>query len=116
VKFHGFLPEDAIIEVSAVAGEKTLRTENILTAIDENRDTLAMVLFGGINYYTGQLFAMKTISDAAHKVGAIAGFDLAHVAGNVPVLLHDWNIDFAAWCSYKYLTRRAGCGRGNLHS
>jgi kynureninase len=112
VKFHGFLPEDAIIEVSAVAGEKTLRTENILTAIDENRDTLAMVLFGGINYYTGQLFDMKTISDAAHKVGAIAGFDLAHVAGNVPVLLHDWNIDFAAWCSYKYLNAGPGAAGG----
>jgi len=112
VKFYGYQPEDAIIEIAPREGEHTLRTEDILKAIDENRDSLALVLFGGINYYTGQLYDIAAITKAAHTAGAIAGFDLAHVAGNVPMHLHDWDVDFAAWCSYKYLNGGPGAAGG----
>ncbi|HCL06418.1 MAG TPA: kynureninase, partial [Chitinophagaceae bacterium] len=103
VKHFGLNPHDAIIEIAPRAGEKLLRTEDILQSIQEHGNSLAMTLFGGINYYTGQLFDMAAITKAAHSVGAIAGFDLAHVAGNVPMQLHHMDIDFAVWCSYKYL-------------
>ena len=107
-KYHGFNPADAVIEVSPREGEYTLRTEDILSAIKEHGDNLAVVLFGGVNYYTGQLFDMKAITEAAHSVGAYAGFDLAHAAGNAELHLHDWNVDFACWCSYKYLNSGPG--------
>nr|WP_199159016.1 kynureninase [Pedobacter sp. ASV2] len=102
VRFHGFKPEDAIIEVFPRAGEETLRTEDIQAQIKLYGDEIALVLFGGINYYTGQWFDMEAITKTGHEVGALVGFDLAHAAGNVPVKLHDWDIDFACWCSYKY--------------
>ena len=102
VRFHGYDPAEAIIEVAPRAGEYTLRTEDIIARIAENAGELALVLFGGINYFTGQWFDMKAITEAGHAAGAIVGFDLAHAAGNVPVQLHDWDIDFACWCSYKY--------------
>jgi len=102
VRFHGYDPVEAIIEVSPRAGEYTLRTEDILSAIKENGAELALVLFGGVNYFTGQWYDMPEITKAGHAVDAIVGFDLAHAAGNVPLQLHDWNIDFACWCSYKY--------------
>lgn len=102
VRFHGYDPATAIIEVAPRPGEYTLRTEDITARIAENADELALVLFGGINYFTGQWFDMKAITKAGHAAGAIVGFDLAHAAGNVPVKLHDWDIDFACWCSYKY--------------
>ena len=108
VIYHGFKPEDAIIELFPREGELTLRTEDILSAIEKNADELALVLFGGINYYTGQLFDMATIAASAHKAGAYAGFDLAHAAGNVPLSLHDWDADFACWCSYKYMNSGPG--------
>lgn len=108
VKHFGWDPNDAIIEIAPRDGEKTLRTEDILATIQSTGDALAMVLFGGINYYTGQLFDLAAITKATHAVGAIAGFDLAHVAGNVPMQLHDWNVDFAVWCSYKYLNAGPG--------
>lgn len=107
-KYHGFNPTDAVIEVSPREGEYTLRTEDIVSIIKQHGDSVAVVLFGGVNYYTGQLFDMNTITDAAHAVGAYAGFDLAHAAGNVKLHLHDWNIDFACWCSYKYLNSGPG--------
>ena len=107
-KYHGFNPTDAVIEVSPREGEYTLRTEDIISIIKQHGDSVAVVLFGGVNYYTGQLFDMNTITDAAHAVGAYAGFDLAHAAGNVELHLHDWNIDFACWCSYKYLNSGPG--------
>lgn len=112
VKFYGYQPEDAIIEVAPREGEYTVRTEDILKAIDENRDSVALVMFGGINYYTGQLYDIPAITKAAHEAGAMAGFDLAHVAGNVPMKLHDWEVDFAAWCSYKYLNGGPGAVGG----
>jgi kynureninase len=116
VRWHGFDPADAIVEVAPREGEKTLREEDILAAIDRNKDSLALVLFGGINYYTGQLFDMAAITAAAHKAGALAGFDLAHAAGNVPLRLHDWDVDFAVWCSYKYLNGGPGAvGGAYLH-
>lgn len=102
VKHHGFDPKDAIIEIFPRHGEDLLRTEDIVAQIKENGNEIALVLFGGINYYTGQWYDMETITKTGHEVGAIVGFDLAHAAGNVPVQLHDWNIDFACWCSYKY--------------
>lgn len=108
VRFHGYDPKDAIIEVAPREGEYTLRTEDILAAIAENGEQTALVLFGGINYFTGQWFDMPAITKAGHTAGAIVGFDLAHAAGNVPLQLHDWNIDFACWCSYKY--QNAGPG------
>lgn len=108
VKHFGYDPNTAIIEIAPRAGEKTLRTTDIIDTITSTGDELAMVLFGGINYYTGQLFDIAAITKATHAVNAIAGFDLAHVAGNVPMHLHDWNVDFAVWCSYKYLNAGPG--------
>ena len=112
VKHFGLDPDDAIIEVTPRAGEQLLRTEDIIQAIQQAGDGLAMTLFGGINYYTGQLFDITAITQAAHAAGAIAGFDLAHVAGNVPMQLHDTEIDFAVWCSYKYLNAGPGAVGG----
>lgn len=107
-RFHGFDPDDAIIEVAPRPGERLIREEDILSAIANNADELAMVFFGGVNYFTGQLFDMQRLTESAHAVGAIAGFDLAHAAGNVPLALHEWDVDFAAWCSYKYLNSSPG--------
>ncbi len=108
VKFHGYNPEDAIIEVAAREGEHCIRHEDIIAAIDKNKDSVALVLFGGVNYYTGQVFNMKAITEAGHTVGAIVGFDLAHAAGNLKMELHNWDVDFACWCSYKYLNSGPG--------
>jgi kynureninase len=108
VKFHGYSPADAIIEVSPRAGEETLRTEDILETIAQHGDETALVLFSGVQYYTGQFFDLKSITEAAHRVGAYAGFDLAHAAGNLPLELHQWGPDFAVWCSYKYLNSGPG--------
>jgi len=106
--YHGYKAADAVIEVAPREGEHTLRTEDILSVIKEHGDDVAVVLFGGVNYYTGQLFDLKMITEAAHSVGAYAGFDLAHAAGNVELQLHDWNVDFACWCTYKYLNSGPG--------
>lgn len=108
VKHHGFDAAEAIVEVSPREGEFTLRTEDIIGTIEKYADETALVLFGGINYYTGQAFDMKAIAEAANKAGAKVGFDLAHAAGNIPLQLHDWNVDFACWCSYKYLNGGPG--------
>ena len=108
VKHHSFDPADAIIEVSPRPGEHCLRSEDILSAIQENSESTALVLFSGINYYTGQLFDMASITNAAQSAGAKVGFDLAHAAGNVAMKLHDWNVDFACWCTYKYLNSGPG--------
>jgi kynureninase len=112
VLLHGHVPKDAIIEIAPRKGEKILRTEDILQTIHDHKDSLAMVMMGGINYYTGQLYDLKSITAAAQQAGAIAGFDLAHVAGNVPMELHKWNVDFAVWCSYKYLNAGPGAVSG----
>lgn len=107
-RFHGFDPDDAIIELLPRDGEYTLRTEDILDVIEANKDSLAIVMMGGVNYYTGQAFDMERIAKAAHAAGANCGFDLAHAAGNLLLKLHDWNVDFAVWCSYKYMNSGPG--------
>ena len=112
VNHFGFDPATAIIEITPKAGEKILHTQDIIEAIETHGESLAVVMFGGINYYTGQFFDMKRITEAAHKVKAIAGFDLAHVVGNIPLQLHDWKVDFAVWCSYKYLNGGPGAVGG----
>lgn len=108
VKHHGFDPADAIIEIKPRAGEHTIRNEDLLQIIVQHREELALVLFGGINYYSGQVFDMQTITLLAQQAGAKVGFDLAHAAGNIELKLHEWHVDFACWCSYKYLNSGPG--------
>lgn len=108
VRMYGYDPNDAIIEITPREGTYIIEEEDILNAIREAGDSVAVVLFGGVNYYTGQLFDMKSITAAAHEAGAFCGFDLAHAIGNIPMQLHDWNVDFACWCSYKYLNSGPG--------
>ncbi|GAB4329128.1 MAG: kynureninase [Flammeovirgaceae bacterium] len=108
VRFHGHTPKEAIIEIHPRKNEYTIRTEDIAEIIEQHSDELALVVFGGVNYYTGQAFDMKTIAEEAHRVGAFVGFDLAHAVGNIPLQLHQWKADFAVWCSYKYLNSGPG--------
>ncbi|MGB0887716.1 MAG: kynureninase [Vicingaceae bacterium] len=108
VKNAGLNPDEAIIEIAPRAGERTIHNEDIIAAINEAGDSLACVMIGGVNYFTGQVFDMKAITAAAHKVGANCGFDLAHGAGNIELKLHEWDVDFACWCSYKYLNSGPG--------
>jgi kynureninase len=108
VRFHGFDPKEAIVEIFPREGELTLRTEDIILKINEHANELALVMFAGINYYTGQFFDLEPITLAGHEAGAYVGFDLAHAAGNVPLKLHDWGADFACWCSYKYMNAGPG--------
>lgn len=112
VKFHGFEISDALIEIAPRDGEYEVRHDDIYKAIDEHKDSLALIMIGGVNYFSGQVFDMKAIVEAGHKAGAIVGFDLAHGAGNLKLQLHDWNVDFAAWCSYKYLNAGPGSVAG----
>ena len=112
VKFHGFDPKDAIVEIKRREGEANIRLEDVLAKIEEVGSELALVLIGGVNYYTGQVFDMKTITSAGQKQGAYVGWDLAHAAGNIKLELHDWNVDFAAWCSYKYMNSGPGNASG----
>lgn len=106
--FHGFNPREALVEVAPRTGEHAIRTEDILAAIEAHRDSACLVMIGGVNYYSGQVFDMKSITEAAHQAGMYAGFDLAHAAGNIELHLHNWGVDFASWCSYKYLNSGPG--------
>lgn len=108
VRFHGLDPEKTIIEIQPRAGEHHIRTEDIVEEIEKQKNELSLILWGGVNYYSGQFFDIQAITGAAHRAGAIAGFDMAHAAGNVILKLHDWNVDFACWCSYKYLNSGPG--------
>lgn len=108
VRFHGLDPEKTIIEISPRKGEHAIRHEDILQAIEKHKDSLSLVIMGGVNYYSGQVLNMKEITKAAHDAGAYAGFDLAHAAGNIILELHKWKVDFACWCSYKYLNSGPG--------
>ena len=112
IKFHGLDPRKVLIELSPRKGEIKLRTKDILSAIRDVNDELATIIMGGVNYYTGQAFDLKSITKAGHKAGAFVGFDLAHGAGNLEMNLHDWSVDFAAWCSYKYLCAGPGSPAG----
>jgi len=108
VRMHGYDPEDAIIEITPSEGANLIADEDIINAIKEAGESLALVMIGGVNYYTGQFFDLENITKAAHAAGAYAGFDLAHAVGNIPMKLHNWNVDFACWCSYKYLNSGPG--------
>lgn len=112
VKFHGLNPADAIVEIAPKAGEHSLRKEDILETIERHGAETALVFFSGVQYYTGQVFDIAGITEKAHEIGAVAGFDLAHAAGNIELKLHDWNVDFASWCSYKYLNSGPGSVAG----
>jgi kynureninase len=108
LKFHGFAPENALIELAPRPGETLLRAGDIERTLTENADSVALILLGGVNYYTGQAYDMRRVAEIGHQIGAMVGFDLAHAAGNIELHLHDWNADFAAWCSYKYLNAGPG--------
>lgn len=112
VKFHGYHPKDAIVVIEKRAGEHFWRTEDVVAKINEIGDELALVLIGGVNYYNGQVFDMETITKAGQAIGAFVGWDLAHAAGNIALNLHDWNVDFASWCSYKYINSGPGNASG----
>ena len=108
VRQRGLDPEEVIIEMHPRENEFIIRGEDILSAIEQHSDEVALVFLGGVNYYTGQVFNMPAIAAAAHKAGAKVGYDLAHAAGNIFLQLHDWDVDFACWCSYKYLNSGPG--------
>jgi kynureninase len=111
-RWHGLDPAEHVIRLRPREGEDVLRTEDVIAAIRELGDEVAVVVFSAVNYLTGEWMDMPAITDAGHEVGAIVGWDLAHAAGNVPMRLHDWGVDWAAWCSYKYLNSGPGALAG----
>jgi kynureninase len=112
IAHHGLDPREALILARPRKNEFTIRTEDIVDLIEKDADQLAVVILAGVNFFTGQLFDIEKIAAAARKRGVVAGFDLAHAIGNVPLSLHDWNVDFAVWCSYKYLNAGPGAVAG----
>jgi kynureninase len=112
IRFHGYEPELSLVELAPRCGEATIRDEDVETLVNNQGESIALILLGGVNYATGQMFDMEGISRAGHRKGCIVGFDLAHAAGNIPLRLHDWGPDFAVWCSYKYLNGGPGCVGG----
>ena len=112
IAHHGLDPNDALILARPRKGEVTIRTEDIVDLIEKHADQLAVVMLAGVNFFTGQLFDIEKITAATQKRDIVVGFDLAHAAGNVPLSLHDWNVDFAVWCSYKYLNAGPGAVAG----
>lgn len=108
IRFHGFDVETSLIEMKPKTGEDKIRTEDIEEFIDKEGDSIALTWFAGVNYYSGQAFDIIKITEAAHKKNIIAGFDLAHATGNLLMNLHDWNVDFAVWCNYKYMNGGPG--------
>src|ERR1043165_8887400 len=112
MRCHGLDPRECLIELKPRDGEATVRTEDIVDLIERRGDEIALIMLGGVNYYTGQAFDIKTITEAGHKAGAIVGFDLAHAAGNLKIEMHGWGADFAVWCCYKYLNGGPGAVGG----
>jgi kynureninase len=112
VVHHGFDPKEALILARPHAGEFTVRLDDIEAVLKKHGEQIAVVVVGGVNFFTGQLFDIEEITSAARKRGCVVGFDLAHAIGNVPLALHDWNVDFAVWCSYKYLNAGPGAIAG----
>jgi kynureninase len=112
MRFHGFDPASALLELTPQDGESYLRDEDIESLIDREGDSIALILLGGVNYATGQAFDMAGITKAGQRKGCVVGFDLAHAVGNIPLRLHDWGPDFAVWCNYKYLNGGPGCVAG----
>lgn len=108
INHHGFDPNESLLKLSSRKNETVVRTEDIKKVIHEKGDEIALIMLGGVNYYTGQVFEFETITKLAHEKGIIVGFDLAHAAGNIKLELHKWNVDFAVWCSYKYLNSGPG--------
>lgn len=109
LRSRGFHPDESLVELKPRPGEFTIREEDIQSLISRDGHSIALILIGGVNYATGQAFDLGAISAAGHKKGCIVAFDLAHAAGNLELQLHDWNVDFAVWCSYKYLNGGPGC-------
>jgi kynureninase len=112
IRFHGFEPATALIELTPLPGENCLRDEEVEGLIEREGDDIALIMLGGVNYATGQVFDLERITNLGHARGCVVGFDLAHAAGNFPLKLHDWGPDFAVWCSYKYLNGGPGCVGG----
>ncbi|WP_067484620.1 kynureninase [Actinomadura hibisca] len=109
---HGLDPVETVVRLTPRDGEDNLRTEDVLAFLEREGDTVALLMLGGVNYLTGQLMDMAAITKAGRAAGAVVGWDLAHAAGNVPLRLHDWDVDFAAWCTYKYLNSGPGAVAG----
>lgn len=112
VRFHGGNPETDIIEIAPRPGSSVIEEADIEAVLADAGDEIALVMMGGVQYFTGQWLDMERITRAAHAAGAVCGFDLAHAVGNVPLQLHDWNVDFACWCTYKYLNSGPGAVAG----
>ncbi len=112
IKHHGFSPEEALIKLTPRKGEYHIRVEDLKKVLENENESIALIMLGGVNYYTGQLFDMKRITEIAHRYNINVGFDLAHAAGNVKLELHKWGVDFAVWCSYKYLNSGPGSVAG----
>lgn len=112
IQYHGYDPGESLIELKPRSGETSIRTEDIEERIACDGDKIALVMLGGVNYYSGQAFDFCRITEAGHAKGCVVGFDMAHAAGNLLLKLHDWDIDFAVWCSYKYLNAGPGAIAG----
>jgi len=112
VQYHGYDPAVSLMEVAPRPGECAIRTEDIEKLIDAEGKKIALIMLGGVNYYSGQAFDFSRITAAGHAKGCVVAFDLAHAIGNLPLKLHDWNVDFAVWCSYKYLNGGPGAIAG----
>jgi kynureninase len=112
IHFQGFDPATSLLELTPREGESCMRDEDIEALIDREGDSIALILLGGVNYATGQVFDMAGITKAGQSKGCAVGFDLAHAVGNIPLRLHDWGPDFAVWCNYKYLNGGPGCVGG----
>ena len=108
IKNHGLTPETSLIKLRPRDGESAIRTEDIHEIIEREGDEIILIMLGGVNYYTGQVFDFEKITKIAHNKGINVGFDLAHAAGNIKLELHKWGVDFAVWCSYKYLNSGPG--------
>ena len=109
---HGLDPAESLIKLKPRDGEVIIRSEDIIKVIEENSETASLIMLGGVNYYTGQVFDMKLIAHQAHKHNIVVGFDLAHAVGNIELFLNEWGVDFAVWCSYKYLNSGPGSVAG----